>query len=110
MLHAEKSRAVIDQCCPNYNLALGSNAFVASVSVWPSCKGRVPLPSGEGGAERRVRVRECVNLGPHPALFIEASPCRARASRPSFSQREKDTPSVLSLIWTPLVIHGPTAR
>src|SRR5207253_2111933 len=31
------------------------------------------------GAERRVRVRECVNLGPHPALSL-GSPCRARAS------------------------------
>src|SRR5437763_896919 len=55
--------------------------------------GCVPLPLGEGGAERRVRVWECVNAGPHPAVFLrlrpvglalrvlEASPCRARASR-----------------------------
>src|SRR5438046_6199376 len=46
----------------------------------------VPLPSGEGGAERRVRVKECVNLGPHPAL------------RATFSDREKDMPSRLMLI------------
>src|SRR5205823_12981162 len=49
------------------------------------------LPSGEGGAERRVRVRECVNLGPHPAL------------RATFSRREKDMPSGCSLIWTTLI-------
>ena len=53
---------------------------------------RESLPSGEGGAERRVRVRECVNLGPHPAL------------RATFSQREKDTPSGFSLIWTTVAI------
>ena len=87
--------AVIDDCCPNYNLVPGSNACVAWVSVWPSCKGCVPLPSGEGGAERRVRVRECVNLGPHPAL------------RATFSQREKDTPSGFSLICTTLVVDRP---
>src|SRR5438128_3282589 len=75
---------------------LGSNACVARVSVWPSCKGCVPLPSAEGGAERRVRVRECVNLGPHPAL------------RATFSQREKDTPSGFSLIWTTVIYdHRP---
>src|SRR5207248_7018611 len=84
-------RAGCDHCCLNYNLVLGSNACVAWVSVWPSCKGCVPLPSGEGGAERRVRVRECVNLGPHPAL------------RATFSQTEKDTPSGFSLIWTTVV-------
>src|SRR6266480_6969638 len=90
--------AVVDHCCPNYNLVLGSNACVAWVSVWPSCKGCVPLPSGEGGAERRVRVRECVNLGPHPAL------------RATFSRREKDTPSSFSLIWTTVVTDRPYRR
>src|SRR5436190_12049853 len=72
MLRSRKTRhkaqttvgAVYDHCCPNYNLVLGSNACVAWVSVWPSCKGCVPLPSGEGGAERRVRVRECVKSWP----------------------------------------------
>src|SRR5438046_4391251 len=58
----------------------------------------VPLPSGEGGAERRVRVRECVNLGPHPAL------------RATFSRREKDTPSYFSLIWTIVVCDRPRSR
>src|SRR5437870_7231956 len=95
-----RSWAVDDHCCPNYNLVLGSNACVAWVSVWPSCKGCVPLPSGEGGAERRVRVRECVNLGPHPALFLRLHPVGLALRAATFSQREKDTPSGFSLIWT----------
>ena len=77
------------------------------VSLWPSCKGCVPLPSGEGGAERRVRVRECVNLGPHPALFLMLRPVGLALRAATFSQREKDTPSGFSLIWTTAVYDRP---
>ena len=43
---------------------------------------RVPLPLGEGGAKRRVRVRmpKLFVVRPHPAL------------RATFSRREKDPP------------------
>ena len=46
--------------------------MTAVVLISEKAEGRVPLPSGdlpsgEGGAERRVRVGDCINLGPHPA-------------------------------------------
>ncbi len=45
-----------------------------------------PLPWGEGGAKRRVRVRGTSVACPHPAL------------RATFSPREKDTATVRSAV------------
>src|SRR5436305_6827903 len=69
--------------------------------------GCVPLPPGEGGAERRVRVWECVNPGPHPGRFLRLRPIGLALRGATFSQTEKDTPSSFSRIWTTVVIDRP---
>src|SRR5438876_7068716 len=64
----------------------------------------VPLPPGEGGAERRVRVWECVNPGPSSGPFLEASPYRARASRGHPLPKGEGHALRFSLIWPTVVI------
>ena len=50
-----------------------------------------PFPSGEGGAERRVRVLP--QVGPHPALLLSLRPTGLALRAATFDLREKDTAS-----------------
>src|SRR5438128_2247690 len=80
-----------------------------SLAVMYGC---VPLPPGEGGPERRVRVWECVNPGPHPAVFLRLRPVGLALRAATFSQREilpkGEGPALqFSLIWTTVVTDRP---
>ena len=59
--------------------ASGTERFRSLLSKLAGTEGRVLLPSGEGGAKRRMRVYIPAILRPHPAL------------RATLSRRERDT-------------------
>ena len=45
-------------------------------------------------------------VGPHPALFLRLRPVGLALRGATFSQREKDTPSVFSLNWDTSVANN----